>query len=49
MRQREGGRIRPPLILSHFLLAAAGLVVWIVYLASDADALAWVAIGVAES
>lgn len=44
MRQREGSRIRPPLILSHFLLAAAGLVVWIVYLASDSDALAWVAL-----
>jgi hypothetical protein len=30
-RQREGGsRIRPPLILSRFLLAAAGLVLWIV-------------------
>jgi hypothetical protein len=36
-------RIRPPLILSHFLLAAAGLVVWIVYVASDEDALAWIA------
>jgi len=36
-------RIRPPLILSHFLLAAAGLVVWIVYLAADKDALAWIA------
>ena len=31
--QEVGNRIRPPLILSHFLLAAAGLVVWIVYLA----------------
>jgi hypothetical protein len=40
----EGGkRIRPPLILSHFLLAAAGLVVWIIYLAADKDALAWIA------
>src|SRR5918911_681652 len=27
---REGGsRIRPPLILSHFLLAATGLVIWL--------------------
>src|ERR687885_2652269 len=44
MRQREGGnQIRPPLILSHFLLAAGGLVVWIVYLISDEDALAWIA------
>jgi manganese efflux pump family protein len=36
-------RIRPPLILSHFLLAAAGLVVWIIYVATDEDALAWIA------
>jgi hypothetical protein len=45
MRQgREpGSRIRPALILSHFLLAATGLVLWIVYLASDSDALAWIA------
>ena len=45
MRQpREAGnRIRPPLIMSHFLLAAAGLVVWIVYIANDKDALAWIA------
>jgi Na+/proline symporter len=45
MRQgREpNSRIRPPLILSHFLLAAAGLVLWIVYVASDSDALAWIA------
>jgi hypothetical protein len=43
-QQQEGGsRIRPPLILSHFLLAAAGLVVWIVYLVDDKDALAWIA------
>jgi hypothetical protein len=38
-----GRRIRPPLIGTHFLLAASGLVVWIVYLAADKDALAWVA------
>jgi hypothetical protein len=45
MRQgREpGSRIRPPLILSHFLLAAVGLVIWIVYIAADSDALAWIA------
>jgi hypothetical protein len=45
MRQeREAGRrIRPPLILGHFLLAATGLVLWIIYVASDSDALAWVA------
>ncbi|SRR6266705_3321323 len=41
-----GNRIRPPLILSHFLLAASGLVVWVVYLATDSDALAWIAFAV---
>lgn len=45
MRQEResGARIRPPLILGHFLLAATGLVLWIIYLANDADALAWIA------
>jgi len=45
MRQgREPGtRIRPPLILGHFLLAATGLVLWIIYVATDSDTLAWVA------
>jgi hypothetical protein len=47
MRQREAGRqIRPPLILSHFALAAAGLVLWIIYVFSDSDALAWIAFAV---
>jgi hypothetical protein len=41
MTQRAG--IRPFLILSHFLLAATGLVIWIAYLATDNDALAWIA------
>ena len=44
MRQREGGQIRPILILSHFALAATGLVLWIAYVASDSDALAWIAL-----
>jgi hypothetical protein len=43
-QQREAGnRIRPPLIMSHFLLAAGGLVLWIVYLFADKDVLAWIA------
>src|SRR5213082_2521560 len=48
MRQQQeaGNRIRPPLILSHFLLAAGGLVVWIIYLINDKDALAWVAFAI---
>jgi hypothetical protein len=41
--QRRGGKIPPWLILSHFLLAASGLVIWIVYLAADKDVLAWIA------
>ena len=37
-----GTRIRPPLIFSHFGLAATGLVLWIIYVATDSDALAWI-------
>ena len=40
---RPGSRIRPPLILSHFLLAVTGLVIWIIYVATDNDTLAWIA------
>ena len=36
-------RLRPPLVFGHFLLAVAGLVVWIIYLVTDSTALAWVA------
>ena len=45
MRQQHdgGNQIRPPLVLSHFLLAATGLVIWIIYLAADKHALAWIA------
>src|SRR3954452_21842407 len=47
MKQSDmpGDRIRSARILSHFALAATGLVVWIIYLASDSRALAWVAFG----
>lgn len=45
-RTEPGSRIRPPLILSHFLLAATGLVLWIVYVFSDSDALAWIAFAI---
>jgi hypothetical protein len=34
---------RPPVVFGHFLLAVAGLVVWLVYLVNDSTALAWVA------
>jgi hypothetical protein len=33
----------PAVIFGHFALAAAGLVVWIVYLATKTEALIWVA------
>ena len=46
MQQREGRQIRPPLVLSHFGLAATGLVLWIIYLASDSDALGWIAFAI---
>ena len=43
MSQRAPGEIKPYLILSHFGLAAIGLVLWIIYVATDSDALAWIA------
>jgi hypothetical protein len=36
-------RLRPPLVFGHFLLAVAGLVVWIIYVANDNETLAWTA------
>ncbi|MDX2593085.1 MULTISPECIES: hypothetical protein [Streptomyces] len=43
LRQQRTGTTRfpAPLVFGHFLLAAAGLIVWIVYLAADRPALAW--------
>jgi len=38
-----GDRIRANRVLTHFALAATGLVLWIIYVASDSDALAWIA------
>lgn len=38
----QPSRLPAPIVFGHFLLAAAGLVLWIVYLASDKSALAWV-------
>ena len=35
--------VPPALVFGHFLLAAAGLVLWIVYVAADSDGLTWVA------
>jgi hypothetical protein len=38
-----GARIRANRILTHFALAATGLVIWIIYIAADSDVLAWIA------
>jgi hypothetical protein len=43
MSQQDGGRIRSARILTHFALAAIGLVLWIVFVASGSSALAWTA------
>ena len=43
MQQSGRGRIRPALILTHFGLAATGLVLWIVYVANDSTTIAWIA------
>lgn len=43
MQQVERGRIRPAIILTHFGLAATGLVLWIVFVANHSSTLAWIA------
>lgn len=43
MSQTGGGRIRPAVLLTHFALAATGLVLWIIYVANDSSTLAWIA------
>ncbi|MYS88822.1 MULTISPECIES: hypothetical protein [Streptomyces] len=47
IRQQQSGtsRLPAPVIFGHFALAAIGLVVWIIYVAADKDALAWTAFG----
>jgi hypothetical protein len=40
----RNSRFSPVLIFGHFALAAAGLVVWIIYLFADSSALAWTAL-----
>ncbi|MGV9821989.1 hypothetical protein [Nocardia xishanensis] len=44
-RQPSSSHLPVPVVFGHFLLAVAGLLVWIVYLAVDNEALAWVAFG----
>lgn len=40
----RNSKFPPALILGHFALAAAGLVIWIIYLIADNKALAWTAV-----
>ncbi|HEY3530471.1 MAG TPA: hypothetical protein VGK78_15105 [Nocardioides sp.] len=42
-RQPSSSRFPPPLIFGHFALAAIGLILWIIYVATDSDALEWIA------
>lgn len=44
--QGQPSRFSPGLIFGHFLLAATGLVLWIIYVAADRDSLTWVAFGI---
>lgn len=37
-------RLPAPVVFTHFLVAAIGLVLWIVYVIADIDALAWVSL-----
>jgi hypothetical protein len=45
--RRDGAQSRfpAPLIFGHFLLAAVGLVLWIVYVAADSNGIGWTAFG----
>jgi hypothetical protein len=43
-QQPRSTHLPPPVVFGHFLLAAAGLVVWIVYLIRRMPVLAWVAL-----
>jgi hypothetical protein len=50
LRQQEQGagasRFPPALIFGHGLLAATGLIIWIIYVATDTDGLRWVAFAI---
>jgi hypothetical protein len=43
MSERARGRIRPAIILTHFALAATGLVLWLIFVLSNNKTIAWVA------
>lgn len=42
-RQPSSSHFPPAVIFGHFGLAAGGLIVWIIYLVTDSDALKWIA------
>jgi hypothetical protein len=42
----DASRFPRPLILGHPILAATGLIIWIIYLATDTEALRWVALAI---
>jgi hypothetical protein len=42
-RDGTGSTFPPALIFGHFLLAAAGLLLWIVYVATNTDGIGWIA------
>jgi len=42
-RQPRTSNFPPALIFGHFALAAGGLVVWIIYVITDTEALTWIA------
>ncbi|MFF5989165.1 hypothetical protein [Prauserella flavalba] len=44
-RTPRASNFPPAVIFGHFALAAAGLVVWIIYLVADTTVLAWIAFG----
>jgi hypothetical protein len=44
-RGGSGSKFPPALIFGHFLLAAIGLVLWIVYVAADKKGIGWTAFG----
>jgi hypothetical protein len=47
LRQQQTGTTRfpAPVVFGHFVLAAVGLVLWIIYLVTDTDSFAWTAFG----
>ena len=45
LRNPGVSRLPAPVILGHFMLAAIGLILWIIYVAGDSKPVAWTAFG----